>query len=229
MAIPVSLDHRPQECAHQNRSRKPLVNHGCHLGSVVPQRGRAEYGKANLVERHAGQIKHLSSSRLILSVHPVLEILIWLRRNPLLGLVQQVHPLAEDDCARGTHFGAGRLLAPLQALVETKLALDNFRIPLVPFELWHIERAGHLTVTAADTERAIPRDRAPLALLQGPKWAAGHAGGIEAVHALPFDEGEASTGPPVELDNVLGLRVEIRRDVPETGGQSRFKRQAIGS
>src|SRR5208283_905665 len=229
VAIPVPLDHRAQNRRHENRPRKPLVDHGCHFGCVVTQRGRAELGEPDLLERHVGEIEHLSASRLIFSIHPVFEILVWSVRNALLGLVQEVHPLAKDYCPRGTHFGTGRLLVLLQALVEAELALDDLGIPFVPLELRHVEGAGHLTVAAPDTERTVPRDSTPRVLLQGAEWAAGYAGGIQAVHALPFDKAElCSTRLFVELDDVLSLRVEIRRDVPETRGERSVEWHAGG-
>src|SRR5271165_858759 len=217
MTVPVPLDHHSEKARHENWHRKPLVDDGCHLSCVVPQRGRAELWETNLLERNVGQIEHLSSSRLMLSVHSVLEVLVRCIRDAFLALGQEVVTLAENHRTRGAHRGACRLLILLQALVETELALDDLRIPLVPLKLWHIEGAGNLTVAAPDTERTIPRDRTPLVLLQRAKRTAGCARGIKAVHALLLDKGEVrSIRLPVELDDVLGLGVEVRWDVPES-------------
>src|SRR5208283_3302263 len=167
-------------------------------------RSRAQFRETDLLEGDVGEVKNLRSSRLILSVHPVLVVLVRSFRNALLGLGQEVRALAKDHRSSGAHRRACGLLILLQALIEAELAFDDLRIPLVPFELRNIERAGHLTVAAPDTARTIPCHSAPLALRQRSKWAAGYAGGIEAVHALPFDEGEVcSTRFLVELDNVL--------------------------
>src|ERR1019366_3698178 len=210
MAVPVSLDSDSQNPRQDHRPRKPLVDHCCHLSGIVTQRGRTQLGEANLLECDLGEVKHLCSSRLMLSVHPLLEVLIRRGRDALLRFGQQVHPLAEDYCPRGAHCGTGGLLVLLKALIEAELALDDLRIPTVPLELWHLEWAGHLAVAAADAQRAAPRNGAPLALLKGPERAARRAGGIEAVHALPFDVGEVSPiRILVELDDVFGLRVEI--------------------
>src|SRR5271165_6844788 len=122
----------------------------------------------------------------MLSVHTFLEILIRRVRDALFRLGQEVHPLAENYCSRRAHCGAGGLLVFLKALVEAELALDDLGIPVVPFELRHFEWAGHLAVSTADTQRAVPGNGAPLVLFEGLERAARHAGRIQAVHALPF-------------------------------------------
>src|SRR5271166_1727757 len=165
----------------------------------------------------------------MLSVYPRLEILIRRGSNALFRPGQEIHPLAEDYRPRGAHRGAGRLPVLLQALVEAELALDDLRIPPVPLEFWHVEWAGHLAEAAADAARRVPRNRTPLVLLQGPERAARHAGGIEAVHALLFDVGEACpTRFLVEFDDILGLGVKIRRHVPQAPGERCVGRQPIG-
>src|SRR5271157_3297295 len=127
----------------------------------------------------------------MLSVHPFLKILLRRGGDALFRLFQEIHPLAEDYGAGGAHSGAGGLLALLQALFVTEFAFDDLGIPLVPLKLGHFEGARYFAVTAADAARAVPRNGAPLVLLEGLKGTTRHAGGVEAVHTLPFDESKA--------------------------------------
>src|SRR5271165_1145452 len=176
MAVPVSFDHGAQNPRHDNGPWKPLINHGRYLGGIVTQGSRAELGEANLLECDVGEIKHLSSARLVLSIHPLLEIFIGRGRDALFGLGQEIHAFAEDNRPGGAYPGASRLLVLLQALLEAELAFDDLRIPVVPLELWHVEWASHLAVTAPDAERTIPGHSSPFIFLQGTKGTASDAG-----------------------------------------------------
>ena len=161
----------------------------------------------------------------MLSVHTVFKVLARCARDALLGFLQKVRPFAEDHGVCRTHLGAGRLLIFLQALIEAELALHDLRVPLVPLELWHIERTADLTIAASDTQRAIPGNGAPCVLLQCAKGATRNARGIQAVHTLPLHEGEAvSVLFAIQLNNVLGLGVKIGWNIPQAGQDCRVNR-----
>src|SRR5271165_4332751 len=156
----------------------------------------------------------------MLSIYAFLEVLIGRGRDALFRLGQEIYPLAEDDRPCGAYAGAGRLLVLLQALVEAELTLDDLRIPVVPLELWHVERASHLAVTATYATRTFPSHGAPFILLEGTKGTTSDASGVQAVHALSFYESEAfAIRLLVKFDNVFGLGVEVDGHVPKATGQ----------
>src|SRR5208282_5762748 len=164
----------------------------------------------------------------MLSIYAFLEVLIGRGRDALFRLGQEIYPLAEDDRPCGAYAGAGRLLVLLQALVEAELTLDDLRIPVVPLELWHVERASHLAVTATYATRTFPSHGAPFILLQGTKGTTSDASGVQAGHALFLDIRKAPPiGLLVALDDVLGLRIKARRHVPEAPGERCVGRQPI--
>ena len=116
----------------------------------MAERGRAELGKADLVERDVREIEHLRSSGLMLPVHTLLEVLLRRGRDALFRPGQEVR----SACRRSPPpWGRPRCTPAAvlrQAMVEAELALDDRGVPLVPLELRHLERAGHLAVAAAD-------------------------------------------------------------------------------
>ena len=137
----------------------------------------------------------------------------------------RISAFTEDDRSRRTCRGTGGLHAFLQPLVVAELAFYDLGIPTVPLKFRHFKRASDLAITAADTKRTVPGNSAPVALLQGSERATGDARRIEAVHALPLDEGELITiRLLIQLNNVLGLCIQASWHVPDAAGKERVRR-----
>src|SRR3974390_1613622 len=168
------------------------------------------------------------------AIDTVFEVFLGRVGNALLALREKIATFAENDGVRWTYCSARRLLVFLQSLVEAEFTFDDLRIPLVPLELRYVERTSDFAITASDAKRAVPGDRSPCVLLQGPERAASNASRVEAVHALTLDKGEViSVSLAIELDNVLRLGVEIGGNIPQPGrdcgidGTQRFGGQAV--
>src|SRR3990172_2842909 len=149
-----------------------------------------------------------------------------LKGKSLFRLLHKVGHPAEDRGSCRAELAAGREL-PLLVSVIAELAFPDSRERLVIFEFWDVERTSHLTIPAAYAGvLVIEYDPVYRIFLQGRHRTRRNTGGINAVHAVPFDKGNPvgsavlvhSASFLVHLYYIQRLRGKVDRIVPERLG-----------
>src|SRR5579872_1451452 len=110
------------------------------------------------------EVKHLRASAFALAVDSIFVIFSRARSNAEFRFFQQGFTGSEDHRFLGADRGARWLLTLGQALFA-EFAFHDFGVKAFPSELRHVEGAGNLTITAANTELAVPGNYACLHVL----------------------------------------------------------------
>ena len=219
--------------------------HGHHGGGHGVERrlGEGRKGllsvrrKAELLERHSGQVQHARPAQLLLSVDvvdvpvgPVGDALVRERQHLLPGAVAQGVGGARLD-AGGSRDGLEELLArvvgqrlPVErdrhrliGAVGAVRALRDLRGARVPFRGRHVPGTRQHAVAAADAVVGVVRHRTVGLPEERRRRARGDAGRLQAVEAPLHDEGRFDASRLlrvrrlVERDEGQRLRAERRR------------------
>src|SRR5208337_1509429 len=191
------------------RRDQPLVDRVLQAFGNRGGRLRRHGRQSELRERDAGEVAHLGAACLVLAVDRlhvgralrlVGRTIVAARERVSaagrggeapLDLLAEIGDLAEQRRAGRADVAAGWNLALLLQMIA-ELALGDLAERVVEIILRHAERAGVDAIAAADAGiRVVSDDTGDRILAHGGDRAYRHAGGIDAVQAMPLDDGEA--------------------------------------
>ena len=141
---------------------------------------------------------------------------------PTFDLLLELLDRPKQRGAGRTNVAASRDLTLLLQMAA-ELALRDLAERIIEIELRHAERAAIDAVAAADAAIGIVRDDAGhFILLHGADRADRHAGRIDAMQAVPFDEGKAVDlvvlllrgAVAIDLDDVERAAGQVFRRIP---------------
>src|SRR5208283_5122710 len=225
------------------RRDQPLVDRVLQAFGNRGGRLRRHGRQSELRERDAGEVAHLGAACLVLAVdrlHVDRDLRLVGRTivaepaarervsaagrggEAPLDLLAEIGDLAEQRRAGRADVAAGWNLALLLQMIA-ELALGDLAERVVEIILRHAERAGVDAIAAADAGiRVVSDDTGDRILAHGGDRAYRHAGGIDAVQAMPLDDGEAvdlavlllRRAVAIDLDDVERAARQILRGVP---------------